>query len=137
MFSKNSCSIINNELNKWESTNSTVTSSPIIHLNELFGENTNIQTATSLVSIKGYSGEPLHYHTSHVLGIVIKGKGWLRILGENQQKENLTVGEGDIAIIPRGVLHSFECEPSSIIEYIALEVSDTAIDYQKHHLEDD
>lgn len=126
------CTIIRETSNVWSSANSVVRSSPIADLSQLFGFSSQINCAVSLVSIQGISGEPLHYHTSHLIGLVVSGCGWILTDKNPEMKHQEQVSLGDVIVIPKGVYHMFECGPEEAMDYIAMEVSDGIIDYQKH-----
>ena len=135
LFQKDSCTILPGSSSIWSSSNSEVVSSPVVLPKMLFGIDSNVKVAASIVSITGESGEHLHFHISHLVGIIVKGEGELRIQDRESQvdEKRIKVVKGDAVIIPKGVLHCFECEDQKNMEYIALEVSDLEIDYQKHH----
>ena len=126
------CTVIKEASLTWSSANSIVRSSPITDLSQLFSLSCQINCAVSLVSIHGASGEPLHYHTSHLIGLVVRGSGWLLTTKNSELEHQKQVGLGDVIVIPKGVYHIFECDPAGAMDYIALEVSDGIIDYQKH-----
>ena len=131
------CTIIKNSANKWSEGNSSVTSSPIVDINKLFSQDQITKIAVNFVSIKGKSEEPLHYHTAHLVGVILKGEGFLLASSEANSGsiEKQPVTEGDVIIIPRNIYHFFEpLLDKGEIEYIALEFSDKNIDYQKHYL---
>ena len=124
---RSACTLMPNGAQVGKTGNSVVTSSLVTHLDGLFPDLSKIQTTCSLVEIRGASNEPTHYHTSHLVGLVIRGHGYLR---EPQQRQ--PVKKGDIVVIPRGVQHYFDCDDAGELDYIAYEVSDQDIDYQKH-----
>ena len=110
-----------------------VYSTPVIDASRLFPKSERRECAASLVCIKGRSGEDLHYHTSHIVGFITRGEGSLRLPAKSGNGETeLPVRAGDVVIIPRGALHMFECAVAQEMDYLALEVSEVAIDYQKH-----
>jgi len=131
------CVFLQRAVNTWSSANSRVTSLPAFDLLRAFSRLSHYNVASSLVSIAGPSTEPLHFHTSHVFGVATKGRGVLRhkIIGQPEELRTI-VEEGDVALIPSTVLHLFETEDNGIFEYIAVEVSEKPIDYQKHWHED-
>ena len=128
------CAVYKNAANTWKTANSTVTSSPIVDVWHIFEGTRAANVAVNIVSIRGTSGEPLHYHTSHLIGVVVKGDGMLRSATDKRESnlKDWQVAAGDVILIPRGAYHMFECEPSGNLDYIALEFSDHEIDYQKH-----
>lgn len=117
----------------WSSENSEVISLPAFDFTQLFAGRPNQNIACSLVSISGHSSEPLHFHTSNVVGIMTKGSGTLKHKAANSAKEVHTeVSLGDVMFIPVRILHSFETPIGGLLEYIAFEISEAPIDYQKH-----
>ena len=116
--------------------NSVLVSSPVVDILQVLNNASWIEATVSSVAIKGTSNEPLHYHTSHLIGLVVSGEGYLLISKENVENDGIDrvpVTVGDVIVIPRGAYHIFECDPTGELDYIALEFSDEAIDYQKHH----
>jgi quercetin dioxygenase-like cupin family protein len=138
LLSRKDCAVLKDGGHEWRSSNSTVLSTPVVELLGMFASE-NLELGASIVRISGESGEPLHFHSSHLVGLVIRGQGWLCLPGF---VNNASVGEadvrrvavqlGDVAVIPRGALHLFECAHSSELDYLAVEFSDRPIDYQKH-----
>lgn len=129
------CAVIQGGSQVWSTPSSDVLSTPVLRVSEVFAIQ-SVSIAASLVSVR-YSPtaveEQLHYHSSHVVGIGARGAGWLRIPGTAQgQFDRLPVSAGDVVVIPKGGLHIFECDPRSEFDYVALELSDTSIDYQQH-----
>jgi quercetin dioxygenase-like cupin family protein len=134
----NDCSFCPAMTHEWESTNSSVVSLPAFNFGRMFGT-TNFQNiACSLVSISGPTDEALHFHTSHVVGVVTSGAGRLRHTAIGKSIERQTVLKtGDVAFIPKNCLHLFDTDEGGHINYVAFEVSEDEIDYQKHwHAED-
>lgn len=119
-------------LKKWprstDAGNSVVTSAPPLKLDGVFSDLSKVEITTSLVQIKGPSDEPLHFHSSHLVGLVVRGHGYMR----TDDWESAYVKQGDVVVIPRGVNHYFTCESGTEMDYISYEISDTPIDYQKH-----
>lgn len=103
-------------------------SAPIVDLLSIFPDSNTANCTSSLVTINGPSDEPPHFHLSHVLGIVVSGTGVVRD-GESRRKK---VIDGDLVVIPKGVLHYFETAQGEELKWIALEFNDGEIDYQKH-----
>jgi oxalate decarboxylase/phosphoglucose isomerase-like protein (cupin superfamily) len=135
MLAAGACVVYKNAANTWKTANSTVTSSPIIDVLQIFnGTKAAANVAVNFVSIRGTICEPLHYHTSHLIGVVIHGDGVLKSATDEKESNlrELQVGAGDVILIPRGAYHIFDCEASGGLDYIALEFSDHDIDYQKH-----
>lgn len=134
LFSRKECEVLKSSQHEWNSGNSTVSSTPPVDLAGIFGSS-HIEVGASVVRIVGESGEPLHFHSSHLVGLVVRGSGWL--CRPNEQDGGISrraTARGDVVIIPRGALHLFECDRDGELEYIALEFSDGPIDYQKHWL---
>ena len=134
------CRVFSGAAQEWKTPSSDVLSSPVLSVSEVFASAARV--AVSLVSVRHAAGvgtEPLHYHSSHVIGVGVRGMGWLRVVKNDFQQhhstfERLSVEAGDVVLIPRGALHLFECEPAGEFAYIALEISDQPIDYQQHRL---
>jgi quercetin dioxygenase-like cupin family protein len=125
------CSVLKGAAREWHSANSRVLSLPALRLADahvpLF------EAGASIVCISGPSTETLHYHSSHLVGIVTRGAGWLRVPGKDEgSTTRLPISCGDVVVIPKGVLHLFDCDPEAEMDYVALEVSYGPIDYQKH-----
>lgn len=77
--------------------------------------------------------EPLHYHTSNIIGVVIEGCGKFRY--EHCANEiNSLVKAGDVVLIPKDAFHVFECSSNESMKYIGLEFANSEIDYQMHRL---
>src|ERR1700733_13102657 len=91
------CTIIKNSANKWSEGNSSVTSSPIVDINKLFSQDQITKIAVNFVSIKGKSEESLHYPTAHLVGVILKGEGFLLASSEANSGsiEKQPVTEGD------------------------------------------
>lgn len=107
-------------------SNSEVRSAPPVRVSAVFPDVASNVTA-SLVLVSGRTDEAPHYHTSHLIGAIVNGRGQLRT-----PEGCHSVSPGDIVVIPRGALHVFEAETEQPMSYIAYEVSDAEIDYQKH-----
>jgi len=133
LFLLTTCTVLRASSHGWSSANSTVYSTPIIDVMHVFSLG-RIEIGASIVRIEGECGEPLHFHISHLVGLVVRGCGWLCIPDEAETARvaRVRVDTGDAVVIPRGALHLFECEPDGFLDYIALEISDRPIDYQKH-----
>lgn len=107
-------------------TNSTLLSIPALSLLEVFSGAIQLYGTASWVEIRGESNEPTHYHTSHLVALVVRGGGMLRAGSVKQQ-----IQSGDIVVIPRGVDHFFDPVVEGL-DYVGFEISDSVIDYQKH-----
>lgn len=135
ILERTECVVYKGVANIWEAGNSTVTSSPAIDIFNIFSSTERIEVAVNLVSVQDISEEPLHYHSSHLIGVIVRGKGVLltsKINNRQEAIEKTAVSVGDVVVIPRGANHIFQCNYSEELHYIALEFSDKAIDYQKH-----
>jgi hypothetical protein len=135
---RDDCSFYPSMTHEWKSSNSSVVSLPAFNFDRMFGQTDFQNIACSLVSISGPTDEALHFHTSHVIGVITSGAGRLRHraiggVGEIQT----TLKNGDVAFIPRNCLHLFDTDQGGHINYIAFEVSEDLIDYQKHWHADD
>lgn len=127
------CSFASAMTHEWRSANSCVVSLPAFNFERMFGNGSFQNIACSLVSISGPTDETLHFHTSHVVGVITSGAGRLRhkVIGGASELQTI-LQTGDVAFIPMGCLHLFDTDEGGHINYIAFEVSETAIDYQKH-----
>ena len=133
LFSLDECTVLRASSHDWTSANSRVFSTPVVDVMQVFSAQ-RVEIGASIVCIAGECGEPLHFHLSHLVGLVVRGGGWLCIPapGDRTSVARVAVSVGDAVVIPRGALHLFECDPTGFLDYIALEVSDRPIDYQKH-----
>lgn len=114
-------------------TNSLVMSIPAINDVERFFPGRSCNIASSLVEIRGPTDEPLHFHSSHLIGLVVSGEGFCRYIQPGESVEHREqVLPGDIVLLAQEAMHIFECEPGKTMTYVALEFSDREIDYQKH-----
>ena len=129
----NDCSFCPAMTHEWESANSSVVSLPAFNFGRMFGQTDFQNIACSLVSISGPTDESLHFHTSHVVGVVTSGAGRLRhtAIGKLNEQQTL-LKAGDVAFIPKNCLHLFDTDEGGHINYIAFELSEGEIDYQKH-----
>lgn len=123
------CTAIKNFATSWSTGNSIVNSSPIVNLAGLFPDLTKVNVTASIVHIEGVDDEDVHYHTSHVIGYVVNGEGQFMVSRENGSPI-FDITAGDVVIIPRGAMHYFVSNTK--MDWIALEISDLPIDYQKH-----
>ena len=138
LHSANKCVFFPAAVEIWYSENSKVTSLPYFDLTKLLDQENYRFTSTSLVEISGPSCEPLHYHLSDVIGVVTAGEGILRhrwLEDSNNEEQQQRVQAGDVAVIPKGVMHLFHTEEKGCLNYIAFEISVAQIDYQKHWTE--
>lgn len=132
-FSEMRCVAIKNFATSWSTGNSIVNSAPIVNLAGMFPDLSKVNVTASMVHIEGVNDEDVHYHTSHVVGYVIHGEGQLMV-SRDPSFPVLDIVAGDVVIIPRGAMHYFVSNTK--MDWIALEISDLPIDYQKH-LHDD
>src|SRR5437763_1845271 len=58
--------------------NSVLRSIPEINAPEAFFKRGSCNIASSLVEIFGPTDEPLHFHSSHLVGLVVAGEGYFR-----------------------------------------------------------
>lgn len=107
-------------------TNSSLLSIPALPLLELFSNPSQLYGTASWVEIRGQNEESTHYHTSHLVALIVHGGGTLRTKNGKQP-----IRSGDLIVMPRGVDHFFDPLAEGI-DYIGFEVSDSVIDYQKH-----
>lgn len=122
------CTVVSSAAQVGKMGNSVLTSVPVLKLSELFADIRSIELTASWVKIRGASTEPVHYHTSHLVACLVQGMGWLRT---DQGREVVVIG--DVVVIPRGINHFFDPDPAVGLDYIAYEISDSPIDYQKHY----
>lgn len=118
---------------KWSTANSTVDSSPVIRIAEIYRDIGDVEVAISLVDVSPVTGEPLHYHASHVVGVVIEGEASFRYQKAGKEVR-VKVVRGDVVLVPEGAYHVFECSLGQHMKYMALEFADKEIDYQQHRL---
>jgi mannose-6-phosphate isomerase-like protein (cupin superfamily) len=131
LLAKLECTVLRNAAIVASMGNSRLTSAPVLKLDGLFPDLRVVEVTATWVSIRDdATTEPVHYHTSHLVACVVQGMGWLRT-----DTELTPVLVGDAVVIPRGVGHFFDPDPAVGLDYIAYEVSDSPIDYQKHYRE--
>lgn len=133
LLDKKECVFWKNSSELWVTENSTVESSPVIKLEEIYEAIQEIRVAISLVDVKPKKGEPLHYHDSHVIGVITEGNAVFRYKKNNEEKQ-IAVEQGDVVLIPENAYHVFECDDTQKMKYMALEFASKEIDYQKHRL---
>jgi len=128
------CVVIRRGSASWQTPTSAVESIPAISLSALGLDPKRIEVATSVVTVRGGSDEDLHFHSSHVVGLAIRGSGVLRTASRQSPRDErrLVLEPGDLVLIPRGALHLFETNDSPEFVYVGLEFSDAPIDYQQH-----
>lgn len=122
------CTVKRNSSLRWKSDNSEVQSIPSLTV----GTDCVKCVGVSLVTICGPSGEDLHFHKADIVGLVIYGAARLRFRSEGDIERVSNVVENDVVFIPRGVFHLFECCLGETMRYVALELSESELDYQKH-----
>jgi mannose-6-phosphate isomerase-like protein (cupin superfamily) len=123
------CVAIKSFATSWSTGNSVVNSAPIVNLAGMFPDLSKVNVTASIVHIEGVDDEEVHYHTSHVIGYVVSGEGQFMV-SRDPAFPILDIVAGDVVIIPRGAMHYFVS--STKMDWIALEISDLPIDYQKH-----
>lgn len=128
------CAIVRSPSVSWSTGNSVVTSSPVLSVTDIFTGHKAVNVTASLVQINGRTDEPVHYHTSHVVGMVVSGRGFFLTSREAGARE-FDVTPGDLVIIPQGAMHYFVSDEP--MAWIALEVSHLPIDYQKHYTDEE
>lgn len=111
--------------------NSKVTSTPVIPWKELLGDSVR-EAAVSFVEVRREESPTLHYHVADVIGVAVRGSGWLLTPGERDDIERHRVVAGDVVVIPRNSLHVFCVDQDESLEYAAVEFSDDHVDYQSH-----
>ena len=126
------CSILHGRGNDWNTMNSVVFSIPAMTQSDLATICSPKNVTCSLVRVMGPTAEPLHFHTSYIVGLIVSGEGILLNRGIGNFDRSDVVSIGDIVVIPRGAPHVFTTRPEGRMEYIALEFSDREIDYQAH-----
>jgi quercetin dioxygenase-like cupin family protein len=133
LLKKATCTLMPADARTTSTGNSVLTVGYLVNLADgLFPDPSIVKMTASLVEIRGQSEEDMHYHTSHIVGIVVHGSGYLRV-----PEGKLPAKKGDMVIIPRKAMHYFDCDPDGELTYVSLEVSDTEIDYQKHFRSDE
>ena len=83
----------------WSEGNSTVSSVPSMELRSLVPAGAR-EVALNLVEIGGRSEEELHFHVSHLVGIVCDGRGYL-MRPDGDGVERIPIRKGDVVVIPR------------------------------------
>ena len=123
------CGIVKNSALSWSAGNSKTTTFPGVEISKIFAGTGKIQSVVSVVSVEGGRGEQPHAHDSHLLGMVIRGRGHLlHTRAEKSQVISRTlINQGDTFVIPRGVRHVLTCQNSKGLSFIALEISDEDI----------
>lgn len=117
---------------QWDTPNSLVLSVPALATAELQSICDPNNLSTSLVRVSGPTTEPLHFHTSNIVGVAVRGEGTFYCATVDGEECTQRVTAGDIVVIPRGALHVFTTESGGLLEYVALEFSAGKIDYQAH-----
>lgn len=118
--------------NRWGTVNSEVLSIPALSLTVLAGACSPENLTCSIVRVAGPSNEPVHYHTSYIVGLVVRGEGILQHRAKGRETVHEKASAGDVVIIPRGAVHVFSTVEGGEMDYIAIEFSDQEIDYQAH-----
>lgn len=126
------CSVFRAAGQKWETPNSSVASVPGLGFPALKAACDPRNFTVSIVRVSGPTPEPLHYHISHIVGLVVSGRGELRYESEDGSESTFEANEGDLVVIPKGAYHVFETKCGSPMEYIAFEFSEAELDYQAH-----
>lgn len=126
------CTILRARGQEWSTPNSLVASIPALTLGELATACRPANLTASIVKVAGPTPEPMHFHTSCIVGLVVRGSGTLLYRDGSGQDGREQVACGDVVIIPRGALHVFVTGASEAMDYIALEFSDRELDYQAH-----
>lgn len=100
-----------------------------------FSEFRKVLLGINFVAIDGpMAEEPLHFHIADIIGIVVSGSGRFIWIDSDGIQRQVSVVAGDLFILPKGVLHSFDAEIGEKSQYAVVEIGDS-IDYQKHHHE--
>lgn len=141
LLQKPRCTVISNASRLEGVGNSILRSIPEFGLANIFSRPDLIHVTASFVELHGKSEEPAHFHTSHLIAVVVRGDGQLRtgkgidVLTEHGKLVPndgvVVVMTGDVVVIPRGENHFFDPNTSGM-SYVGLEISDQLIDYQKH-----
>ncbi len=121
------CKVITSGQPAYTAGNSLVYCGPDLLVAKLLPDSGKAILATTIVKIYGHLDEELHYHSSHVISVLVEGSGYLFT-----DTEKLSAKAGDIVVIPRGVQHLFNCDPRQKILIFAIEISDRSIDHQKN-----
>lgn len=131
-MSQTGCTVLDAAGYVWQSHESKVMSSPIIELLRIFDRSSEIEMAVSFISITGKHDEGVHYHDSHLIGMVVSGQGSVVVPDEGNLKgsvKRLPLKAGDVVTIPPGAFHVLECEPNGKLDFVALEFCDSASGY--------
>jgi oxalate decarboxylase/phosphoglucose isomerase-like protein (cupin superfamily) len=126
------CTVLRGRGQEWATPNSVVASIPALTLEILSSACLPKNLTASIVKVAGPTHEPMHFHTSYIVGLVVAGSGSLLSQDASGQEARERVISGDVVIIPRGALHVFVTEAEEAMDYIALEFSDGELDYQAH-----
>jgi quercetin dioxygenase-like cupin family protein len=129
------CTVLKGRGQAWTTPNSLVASVPALSLGALSTACPPSNLTTSIVKVAGPTHEPMHFHTSFIVGLVVTGSGILRFQNAARREAAERVECGDVIIIPRGALHVFITADAETMDYIALEFSDKELDYQAHWTE--
>ena len=125
------CTFFESKIHSWISENSEVLSLPYINFVKFKNSFGFKNMSCSIVSIEGPSDEDLHYHTSWIIALAVKGRGIFEYKNPTNETQSRSVEKGDILVLPKGIYHLFQTDGQAF-EYIAFEFSDKEIDYQKH-----
>lgn len=121
----------------YKTGNSQIICTPQLVVADVLALHDRAKISVNFVFIQGEANEAPHIHHSHVIALVLSGTGELLHLpsgSDSKNKPSTVVAEaGDIVVIPKGVLHIFNCNRGQNLLYAALEIADRDIDYQKHY----
>jgi mannose-6-phosphate isomerase-like protein (cupin superfamily) len=123
----NKCTVLSKITEAVKDGNSEFVSLPALNLNNLFTENSSLEFSANFVKIDGNQNEPVHYHISHVVGVILEGDAYLKT-----DQGQFPVSKGDVVVVPKNVNHEFICEDGKQMIYMAYEIADRQLDFKKH-----
>jgi mannose-6-phosphate isomerase-like protein (cupin superfamily) len=121
------CAVLKDCSFTWVTSESKVTSSPIIEILDVLDAPANVSVMVSFVSITESNKSELHYHDTHSIGVIVSGSGTLVVPKQGYTRDRLRrmpLTVGDVVAIPRGALHVLECDPNGRLDFIALDFCD-------------
>lgn len=123
----NTCTVLPGIAAATKDGNSEFVSLPPLKVSTVFDNSPNLELSANFVHILGNNNEPVHYHISHVVGVILKGSAYLKT-----DEGVVPVAKGDVVVVPQGVHHEFICDEDKEMDYMAYEVADTTLDFLKH-----
>lgn len=104
--------------------NSIVLPGPELIMGEIFEELDSPRIALATLRIRGDNSLDLHSHEGHVIQFVLWGSGWLHWSNDGGEKiHKPKIQEGDMLVIPSGVLHHSNCRVGEICYLTGVEIT--------------